>query len=156
MSVVEPLIRPAEVADIPVLVELRLAMFRSMGRDDPETLDQLAGFTEAYLRAHLPDGSYRGWVVEIDGQIAATGGLVIRQAPPTYHNFSGREGYVMSMYTRPQFRHRGLATALLNAICDALRGEGVGQVTLRASHEGRPLYEKLGFTPTPEMKLKLQ
>ncbi len=148
-------LRPAEIADIPILIELRLAQMQSMRRHDPESLARLAASTEAYLRERLPDGSYRAWVVEIDGQVVATGGLVIRQAPPTYNNLSGREGYLMALYTRPEFRRRGLATALLNTILDHLRAEGITRVTLRASPDGRPLYEKLGFEDTPEMKLRL-
>lgn len=151
-----PLIRAAGRADIPVLIELRLAMFQAMGRNDPTILAEVAAAGETYFNNHIPAGSYRGWLAEVDGQIAATGGLVMRQAPPTYHNLSGRDGYVMSVYTRPAFRHRGLATLIVNTILDTLRKEGINRVTLRASDEGRPLYEKLGFEPTTEMSLQLK
>lgn len=149
------LIRPASAADIPLLVEMRLAQMQSMDRHDKAQLADLSAASETYFRAHLPDGSFCAWLVEVDGVIAACGGLVIRQAPPTYHNLSGREGYIMGMYTRPEFRRRGLATAIMNIILDTLRAEGIPRATLRASLEGRPLYEKLGFEPTSEMRLKL-
>ncbi|GAP12573.1 acetyltransferases [Longilinea arvoryzae] len=155
MVALNTIIRPAEIADIPVLIELRLAQMQSMRRHDPESLARLAAATEVYLREHLPGGSFRAWLIEMDGQAVATGGLVIRQAPPTYNNLSGREGYLMALYTRPEFRRRGLATAILRAILDQLRAEGITRVTLRASPDGRPLYESLGFEATPEMKLRL-
>ena len=148
-------IRPADTADIPVLIELRLAMFRDMGRNDADTLARVAEASAAYLREHLPDGSFRAWLAEVGGQIAATGGVVLRQAPPTYNNLSGRDGYILGMYTRPAFRCRGLATAVMHTILDFLRAEGIQRATLRASAEGRPLYEKLGFETTTEMRLKL-
>ena len=91
----------------------------------------------------------------MDGVTVACGGLVIRQSPPTYQNLTGREGYIMGMYTRPEFRRRGLATAMMHIILDHLRSEGIQRATLRASYEGRPLYEKLGFEQTSEMRLKL-
>lgn len=149
-------IRPAVAADIPLLVELRLAQMQSMGRHDAAQLADLAAASEAYFRAHLPDGSYRAWLAEVDGVTVACGGLVIRQSPPTYHNLTGREGYIMGMYTRPEFRRRGLATAMMHTILDHLRSEGIQRATLRASYEGRPLYEKLGFEQTSEMRLKLE
>lgn len=152
----QPLIRAAGMSDIPVLIELRLAMFQAMGRDDFAILAEVAAASEAYFDTHVPDGRYRGWLAEVDGQIAATGGLVMRQAPPTYHNLSGRDGYVMSVYTRPAFRQRGLATLIMNTILDTLRKEGIARVTLRASDEGRLLYEKMGFEPTTEMSLRLK
>jgi len=148
-------IRPAVVADIPVLIELRLAMFRDMGRTDADTLARVAEASAAYLREHLPDGSFRAWLAEVNGQIAATGGVLLRQSPPTYNNLSGRDGYILGMYTRPAFRRRGLATAIMHTILDFLRAEGIQRATLRASAEGRPLYEKLGFETTTEMRLKL-
>lgn len=149
------ILRPASAADIPLLVELRLAQMQSMDRHDAAQLADLSAASEAYFRAHLPDGSFRAWLVEVEGLAAACGGLVIRQAPPTYHNLTGREGYIMGMYTRPEYRRRGLATAIMQTILDALRKEGIQRVTLRASYEGRPVYEKLGFEPTSEMRLKL-
>ena len=148
-------IRPAGVADIPVLIELRLAMFRDMGRTDADTLARVAAASADYLRLHLPDGSFHAWLAEVDGQIAATGGVVVRQSPPTYANLSGRDGYILGMYTRPAFRRRGLATAIMRTILDFLRAERIQRATLRASAEGRPLYEKLGFETTTEMRLKL-
>ncbi len=149
------LVRPADIADIPVLIELRLAMFQAMGRTDAAILDAVATASATYLREHLPDGSFRAWLAEVDGRIAATGGVVIHQSPPSYKNLTGREGYIMGVFTRPEFRRQGLATAIMNTILDSLRSEGVQRATLRASPEGRLVYEKLGFEPTTEMRLKL-
>lgn len=148
-------IHPAVAADIPLLVELRLAQMQSMDQHDPTQLADLAAASEAYFRLHLPDGSYRAWLAEVEGAAAACGGLVIRQSPPTYHNLTGREGYILGMYTRPEFRRRGLATAIMHTILDHLRAEGIQRATLRASLEGRLVYEKLGFEQTSEMRLKL-
>ncbi len=152
----EPFIRAAGMADIPVLIELRLAMFESMGDGDSNILAEVAAASEGYMNARLADSSFRAWLAEVDGQVAATGGVVLREAPPAYHNLSGREGYIMGVYTRPEFRHRGLARAIMNTILITLRAEGVTRVTLRASAEGRPLYEKMGFAPTTEMRLDLE
>jgi GNAT superfamily N-acetyltransferase len=155
MTVIKPIIRLATIDDLPVIIELRLAMFEAMGLHDPAILAEVAATNAAYLKLHLPDGSYRGWLVEVGGQSVATGGLIIRQAPPSYHNLSGLEGYIMSVYTRPEFRHRGLAKLVMQTILDTLRVEGITRVALRASDDGRPLYEKMGFEPTTEMKLHL-
>lgn len=151
----EPFIRAAGMADIPVLIELRLAMFQSMGDSDPDILADVAAACETYMNSHLADGSFRAWLVEVDGQIATTGGLILREAPPAYHNLAGREGYIMGIYTRPEFRHRGLAKAVMSKILTVLHEEGIPRATLRASAEGRPLYEKMGFAPTTEMRIEL-
>ena len=45
----------------------------------------------------------------------------------------------------PEFRRRGIATALVSAALDSLEAEGVGAVKLDATPEGAPVYESLGF-----------
>ena len=40
----------------------------------------------------------------------------------------------------------------LRELLRSCRGNGIESVVLHASGEGRPLYEKLGFTPTNEMR----
>jgi GNAT superfamily N-acetyltransferase len=87
--------------------------------------------------------------------VVASGGLVIHTVPPTVHDLSGQEGYIMNMYTLPPWRGRGLATAILRVILDYLRARGVGMATLRASTAGRPIYERERFQPTNEMRLQL-
>ncbi len=67
--------------------------------------------------------------------------------PPTYSNPSGKSGYVTNMYTRPEWRHRGLALMLVDHLVDAARNAGCAALYLNASAMGRPLYEKYGFRP---------
>jgi GNAT superfamily N-acetyltransferase len=45
-----------------------------------------------------------------------------------------------------------LARALMAAILEWCRAQGIAKVTLHASDEGRPLYQSLGFTATNEME----
>jgi hypothetical protein len=44
----------------------------------------------------------------------------------------------------------------MEAALDWGRTHGIRAVILHASSEGRPLYEKLGFRPTNEMRLMLE
>ena len=46
-----------------------------------------------------------------------------------------------------------MATAIVRVILDYLRELGIPVATLHASDAGRPVYEKLGFKPTNEMRL---
>jgi FolB domain-containing protein len=140
-------IRPAVAADIPALVELRLGMFESMGFTDPDDLERLRKQSYEYMHHKLPSGEYRSWVADVNGLAVASGGLVIHSAPPTVHNQRGLEGYVISVFTAPEWRKQGMSRGIMNAIIDYLRGQGIVAVTLRATEQGRPLYLSLGFTP---------
>jgi FolB domain-containing protein len=150
-------IRLAEVADIPALVELRLGMFESMGHRDPADLDRLRKQSIEYMSQKIPSGEYMSWVADVNGQAVASGGLVLRSAPPTIGNPRGLEGYIISVFTAPEWRKQGMARAIMNAIIDYLREKGIVKVTLRATDQGRPLYLSLGFTPDErEMALDIQ
>jgi GNAT superfamily N-acetyltransferase len=87
------------------------------------------------------------WVAEVNGQAVASGGLVIHSAPPSIRNRRGLEGYVLSVFTAPEWRKQGMARGIMTAIIAYLREKGIAGVTLRATEEGCPLYLSLGFSP---------
>jgi len=118
-----------------------------MGYSDPTDLDWLRKASYEYMQQKLPAGEYLSWVADVKGQAVASGGLVLRSAPPTIRNHIGLEGYVISVFTAPEWRKQGMAWAIMTAILDYLRTKGISAVTLRATDEGRPLYLSLGFQP---------
>jgi GNAT superfamily N-acetyltransferase len=59
------------------------------------------------------------------------------------------------VYVRPAYRRRGIGRELTEAAIAWAREHGCYSVRLRASEDGRPLYEGLGFEPMPEMELRL-
>jgi GNAT superfamily N-acetyltransferase len=65
------------------------------------------------------------------------------------------EGLVVSMWTEPSHRRRGLGSLVMDAILTWCRVRGIRRLTLHASDEGRPLYERFGFRATNEMRLEL-
>jgi len=62
------------------------------------------------------------------------------------------EGLIVSVWTEPGHRRRGVATRVVGAILAWCREQGVTRVSLHASAEGRGLYERFGFWPTNEMR----
>lgn len=79
------------------------------------------------------------WLVaEEDGRVA---GYIGSQTVPD-------ESDMMNVAVHPDYRRRGIAEALVVALCDALREQGSVSLTLevRASNEpAKALYQKLGF-----------
>jgi GNAT superfamily N-acetyltransferase len=131
-------------------------MFESMGVQDPGVLDRMCAAMTGYLQDALPSGDYLGWVADAGGEVIASGGVVIHRLPPGPRNMDGREGYVMNIYTIPDWRRQGVATAIVQTILDHLKAQGIPVATLHATPVGRPLYERLGFASTNEMRLVLK
>ena len=140
-------IRPAVESDVHALVELRLGMFRCMGYSDKVELEQLRNDSFEYMLHKLPAGEFMAWVADVNGQVVASGALVIHSAPPTIRNRRGLEGYVMSVFTLPEWRNQGIARAIMTTILDYLQMKDIAAVTLRSTEKGFPLYLSLGFKP---------
>jgi len=150
----EYLIRSAGVDDAKTIVRHRVSMFRDMGSLPAEKSDLLRDASEPWLCERLNDGDYLGWLVEHRGIVVAGGGIFIRESGPVPGCYRrGRWGHIANMYTEPAHRRRGLARRLMETILDWCVWNGIDQVSLAASDEGRPLYESLGFKPTSEMRL---
>jgi ribosomal protein S18 acetylase RimI-like enzyme len=54
--------------------------------------------------------------------------------------------YVVDVWTASPYRRRGIATAMMRLLLDALAGQHVGLQT----DDAQPLYRSLGFRPQPE------
>ena len=133
------MVREALAADVPALVRLRMALFCEVGElDDPLADAALWQATQAYFSAAQADGSARSWLVEVEGEAVACGTLALFVRPPYPGHLAGREAYLLNMYTRPAWRKRGMASALLDAMARHARGQQLGKLGLHASGEGRP------------------
>ncbi len=148
-------IRPARVEDIPVLVQFRSAMFADMGYVDEAGHAAMSAAALLYLQRAVPAGEYRSWVAESGGQVIASGAYTYRQVAPSPVNLTGRQAYILSVYTLPEWRRQGIARAIMAALLQAIRAEGIPAAYLTASDEGRPLYASLGFEEFREMRLFL-
>lgn len=143
--------------DIDELVDIRIEMRNE--RESPEGINQalFRKNTYTYYRSHMADGSFVSWVAVEDGKIVSVSGMCFYKVPTTYSNMSGLVAYVMSVYTKPEYRRRGTAQALFDYLLAEAKSRGCAEITLNASSMGRPLYEKFGFTANSQaMKLHLQ
>jgi GNAT superfamily N-acetyltransferase len=150
-------IRPATVSDIPALIRHRRMMWWDMGRRDETALEWMDTAAREYFSKAVPDGSYRGFVaVSGSGETVGGGGIVISPWPGSFHQRTPRRAMILNMYVEREYRRRGIARALMEAMIAWCREHEFARVGLHASDEGRPLYEKLGFRATNEMNLELR
>ena len=149
-------IRLATIKDIPDLIHLRHLMFEWMGHTEKLNLDTNDIENEKYFQRAIPDSSFIGWLAFTKNNKAiASGGLVIDQHPPGPSNPSGKIGYIMDISVEPDFRKQGIAKEILKRILMYLKDKNITLVSLHASEMGKSLYEKSGFRPTNEMRLKM-
>lgn len=146
-------IRRATPADAPLIASHRRAMFEAMGSAPAEVLDEMARNFEPWLLPRLADGRYTGWIATDRGEPIASAGLLLLDWPPHPRDPSGcQRGYILNVFVRPDYRRRGLASALTEHCLAEAGSRNIRVVTLHASDAGRPVYEQLGFTPGNEMR----
>lgn len=150
-------VRRATAADAGVLARHRADMFRDMGQMTDDLRDTLVEAARAYFAAAIPDGRYIAWLAEAGGKVVGGAGLQLREllprpAPGGSRLVRGPQGLIMNVFTERAWRRRGVAAALLRELLQWCRASGIESLVLHASADGRPLYEKLGFTPTNEMR----
>jgi GNAT superfamily N-acetyltransferase len=63
--------------------------------------------------------------------------------------------FVLSMYTEPEWRGRGLAPLLAAEAVNWARKNGYKEILLHASQMGKRVYLRQGFSRTWEMRLQL-
>ncbi len=153
-----PTIRPATVADIPVLIALRsefLAEMRSRAHGTITSPANLEASTAEYFARALPSGQYAAWLAEESGEPIGMSGCFFFERPPMERPGAVLEGRVVNVYTRPAWRRRGLGEALVRAAIEHARGRGARRLRLGAAPDGRGVYERLGFQLVPnEMELR--
>ncbi len=138
-----PTIRQAMPDDIDTLVDLRLQFLAEIGYAGPDVPDAV----RRYMVQAVPAGDYVAWLAEQASQPVATGGFVLTQKVPHARNLSGREAFVLNIYTLPRHRRQGIATALMHTLLEDVRRRGITTVRLHATSDGAAIYTRLGFHP---------
>lgn len=148
-------IRPAGLDDAVLLIELRERMLRELGRTDEEHIRQLAENSLEWSRRAFPSGTAFGWLAEKNGRVVGGVSMTIIETQPQYRSMAGRIASVYGLFVEPDERGVGVATGLVTTAVEHARSLGIDLVSLHAADKARPIYERIGFEPSSEMRLFL-
>ncbi len=73
--------------------------------------------------------------------------MIEKPANPSMKN--GITAEVLSVIVDEEYRHKGIATNLINNLINVAKEKDVCRIVLRATAMGKPLYLKLGFKEHP-------
>lgn len=135
----------ADTEDIKHLVELRTEyLSEDYGEIPQEKLALIADNLPEYFRKHLNNDLFV-FVCRYEHSIVGCCFLYVSEKPsnPTFIN--GRTGTVMNVYTKPQFRKKGIAGKLIQLLLTESRDLHLDFVELKATDSGYNLYRSLGF-----------
>ncbi len=124
---------------------LRLQLFQELNEINitSDTSD-LEIVTKEYYTSHI-DNDLICWGIELENKIVAIASLCLLTRIPYADNLSGKEGYLLNVYTAPTFRKKGLSTRLVHTIIDYSKNNGINRLWLSSSEQGRNIYKSCGF-----------
>ena len=151
---IAPALRLATADDVEALARAWYAMLKEDGLLAPRIDPHWRSYVTADFRAGIANGSQL-WVVAQDKRrIVATGAAFLRGGRSSLA-LTGLSATLAGVYTLPAFRRRGIARAIVERLIEICRSRGCRVIRLRASDQGRPLYEQFGFVSGDEMVLSL-
>lgn len=152
----ELIYKKATIEDLSILVKTRITVLRAANKlSDDVDMSGVEHQSRKYYKTALQDNSHVAYLVFDGDEFVGAGGVSFFQVMPTYHNPTGRKAYIMNMYTKPEYRRQGIAYKTLDLLVAEAKARGINAISLEATENGRPLYEKYGFVKMEdEMELK--
>ncbi|MBE5802332.1 MAG: GNAT family N-acetyltransferase [Clostridiales bacterium] len=138
--------RKATAADIDLLVDLRL-QFIQLAEDHPQ-YSFIRNNCYSFFRKSYAENTCCVILAQEDQRVVGTAIVFYYDSVPTLRNPAGKNAYITSMYVEPEYRRRGIATAIVNQIVDDALSRDCVNIMLTATEMGRPVYEQNGFVST--------
>lgn len=135
--------RKTTKADMKILMKLRLEMLREVnGLSGEYEYDENFIFES---RRYFESGE-QTTVIASDGEtLVGCASLSYTWIMPTFSYPTGNRAHLMNVYTRADYRRRGISKKMVEILIDEAKENGVTEISLDATEMGRPLYESLGF-----------
>ncbi|MBK9734102.1 MAG: GNAT family N-acetyltransferase [Saprospiraceae bacterium] len=145
----------ATIDDTSVLVDNRILFAIELsGAQSPELIQRLNQQMTDYFSKATEDNSCISIIARCDGKVAGIGSLLVREMPGNFKNPSGKWGYIMNMYTIPEFRRKGICTSILHLLTEEGKKIGITAFELHATAEGEKVYTQEGFIHHNEPTLR--
>lgn len=150
--------REATRDDVGKMALYRYRMFAEMmpEKDIGELMADMMRGTEAFYKTHETDPELFSVVAVVENQVVGSGSIQFQERPPSVRTMNNILGYIFTIYVEAEYRRRGIARRIMEALHQKAQERGAGLLALNASDEGKPLYIQMGYGINPthlEMRL---
>lgn len=148
----------AEENDIDSLIKIRLEFLREDFPDMTESDERnITQQMKGYFQKHISGDDFIAILAEDNGSVVSSAFMVVVERPANPFFSTGRTGTILNVFTKPEYRRRGIAKMILLTLLDEARKLDVSVIDLLATNDGKALYEQLGFSGhhNTYMRLKL-
>src|SRR5690606_33044627 len=93
-------------------------------------VDDARPLAEDFRSRVLSNPEMRTWIVEVDGESAGYASAEVRRRPEDAYHPARHYVHVDAISVRPEYRQSGCGRALMEAVFELAREEGIGRVAL--------------------------
>lgn len=149
--------RPVEEKDISLAINFRKVLFKEMGIPDESLVENAYDIILKLYTKELKEGRIRHFIAyNPKNEPVGIAGAILKNDFPYCLFRPGYYGWIIDVYTVPQYRGEKIATKLLELTNQWLNEKGIHESKLiAAGSNARILYERLGYKATWEMSLNL-
>lgn len=139
--------RKADIVDLNSVIELRYKMLMEINHiDNCDFSEDFIKSTENYFVSDK-----QSTYIAVDGkEIIACVTICYIDVMPTFDHPNGKRARIMNVYTRENYRRRGIGFRLLDMAVQEAKFRGVTEISLDTTDDGRELYLNYGFAPSNE------
>jgi ribosomal protein S18 acetylase RimI-like enzyme len=149
-------LRRATERDLDTLIEYRIMFLKdSYGDPSPEVESRLKISLKKYFSAALKEGLYISWIAEYKDKPIGFSGMVFREQPGNFDIPNGKTGYILNIFTLPEYRKNGIASMLMSKLIEEGRARNLDRLELRATNDGEPVYRNIGFVEPHDLPMEL-
>ena len=147
--------RLATSKDMGILIDYRILLIKDVQRVIPlENEKKLRKALRRYYVKAMNDKICFSYIAECQKKAITLGTLVLWDKPGNFSTINGKIGYILNIYTLPEYRGLGAATQILDKLIVHARKLKVRKLELHASPIGEPIYRKAGFKEHPSKVLE--
>src|SRR2546426_4446731 len=155
-TVARATIRQATLGDLDLLVRHRRGMWNAIAKILKTDLDVADRTYRRWARTQMKSNRFAGFIVDVGGEPVASGCVWLMQVQPRPNWRGTTAAYLLSMFTKPAHRGRGHGARIVREAIRFSAARGIPVMLLHASTFGEPIYTRLGFERTTEMRLFLE
>lgn len=145
----------ATIDDVSALVNHRILFALELsGVQNEDVIQSLRSQMTHYFSNAILENTCISVIAKCDGKVAGIGFVHLREMPGNFKNPSGKWGYIMNMYTVPEFRRKGICKNILILLLEEGKKYGYHAFELHATKEGEKVYVREGFTHHDEPTLR--
>lgn len=147
----------ATIEDIDTLIEYRMRfLYEVQGKPAPEAEQQLKEMLKTYFEKALLVHSYISYIARYKNEVVGIGGMHVREQPGNFDCPNGKIGFVLNIYTVPEFRKNGICTEIVDLLVKSGKSFGLDRIDLYATQAGEPVYTKYGFKRAEDSAMQLK